>query len=206
MKLFFIGLLLVCFSIGVQAQNLLSSKDLSTLKVDALTETDISQIQKDLKSKGITIDQFQDQAIAKGMPLVEFNKLKTRLNNSELIDKKTNPLLKLDKITNTKKPNILDTPINEELNNKKLNPLIYGSELFNQSNTGFAANQNLATPLNYIVGPKDVLKLVVYGVQEFSSDLIVSKEGIVQVANVGQGWLIAVATITILTAQILTVQ
>ena len=186
MKLFFISLLLVCFSIGVQAQNLLSSKDLSTFKVDALTETDITQIQKDLKSKGMTIDQFQDQAIAKGMPLVEYNKLKTRLNNSALIDKNKNPLLKLDKITITKKNNILDTSIDEELNNKKLNPLIYGSELFNESNAGFAANSNIATPINYIVGPKDVLKLVVYGVQEFSADLIVSKEGIVQIANVGQ--------------------
>ena len=186
MKLFFISLLLVCFSIGVQAQNLLSSKDLSTFKVDALTETDISQIQKDLKSKGMTIDQFQDQAIAKGMPLSEFNKLKTRLNNSALIDKNKNPLLKLDKITITKKNNILDTSIDEEFNNKKLNPLIYGSELFNESNAGFAANSNIATPINYIVGPKDVLKLVVYGVQEFSADLIVSKEGIVQIANVGQ--------------------
>ena len=186
MKLFFISLLLVCFSIGVQAQNLLSSKDLSTFKVDALTETDITQIQKDLKSKGMTIDQFQDQAIAKGMPLVEYNKLKTRLNNSALIDKNKNPLLKLDKITITKKNNILDTSIDEELNNKKLNPLIYGSELFNESNAGFAANSNIATPINYIVGPKDVLKLVVYGVQEFSADLIVSKEGIVQIVNVGQ--------------------
>ena len=31
------------------AQGALSGKDLSTIKVDALTETDITQIQKDLK-------------------------------------------------------------------------------------------------------------------------------------------------------------
>ena len=59
MKLFFISILLVFISIGLQAQNILNSKDLSAFKVDALTESDISQIQKELKSKGVTIDQLQ---------------------------------------------------------------------------------------------------------------------------------------------------
>jgi protein involved in polysaccharide export with SLBB domain len=183
MKLFLIPLLLIFSSIGVAGQNLLNSKDLSAFKADALTEFDISQIQKDLKSKGVTIDQFQEQAVAKGMPMAEFTKLKTRLNsNTTAVDKKTSSLLRLDKEKSLTK----DSTMKEEVEEKKLNPLIYGSELFSQSSTGFQANQNIATPLNYIVGPKDVLKLVVYGVQEFSSDLIVSKEGIVQVANVGQ--------------------
>ena len=183
MKLFFIALLLVFSSIGVAGQNLLNSKDLSAFKADALTESDISQIQKDLKSKGVTIDQFQDQAIIKGMPLSEFTKLKIRLNKKTTAeDKKISPLSQLDK----KKTLTKDSTMNEEVEETKLNPLIYGSELFSQSSAGFQANQNIATPLNYIIGPKDVLKLVIYGVQEFSADLIVSNEGIVQIANVGQ--------------------
>jgi protein involved in polysaccharide export with SLBB domain len=40
--------------------------------------------------------------------------------------------------------------------------------------------------LNYEVGTNDVLKLVVYGVQEYSSDLEVSKEGNVLIENVGR--------------------
>jgi protein involved in polysaccharide export with SLBB domain len=187
MKFIFISILLVFFNIGLQAQNMLNSKDLSAFKTDALTESDISQIQKDLQSKGVTIDQLQEQVVAKGMPIAEFNKLKTRLNsNTSAADKKTGPLLQLDKKQKSLNLNNADSTIEENSVQKKLNPLIYGSELFSQNSSGFAANENIATPLNYIVGPKDVLKLVVYGVQEFSSDLIVSKEGIVQVANVGQ--------------------
>jgi protein involved in polysaccharide export with SLBB domain len=187
MKVFFIALLLVFSSIGLKAQNILNSKDLSIFRADALTESDISQIQKDLQSKGITIDQLQEQVVAKGMKIAEFNKLKTRLNsNSNTADKKTSPLLQLDKKKKEYNLNNYDSAFEENSFQKKLNPLIYGSELFSQSSAGFAANQNIATPLNYIVGPKDVLKLVVYGVQEFSSDLIISKEGTVQVANVGQ--------------------
>ena len=187
MKFFFISLLLVFFSVGLQAQNFLNSKDLSAFKADVLTESDISQIQKDLQSKGVTIDQLQEQVVAKGMSIAEFNKLKTRLNsNSNAVDKKSSPLLQLDKKKKELNSSNSDSTIEENSGQLKINPLIYGSELFSQTSKGFAANQNLATPLNYIVGPKDVLKLVVYGVQEFNSDLIVSKEGIVQVANVGQ--------------------
>jgi protein involved in polysaccharide export with SLBB domain len=67
----------------------------------------------------------------------------------------------------------------------KINPLIYGSELFANSQ-GFKNSENVATPLNYEVGTNDVLKLVVYGVQEYSADLDVSKEGTVLIENVGR--------------------
>ncbi|MCX6204428.1 MAG: hypothetical protein NTY43_09050, partial [Bacteroidetes bacterium] len=162
MKLFFISILMVFCSIGLQAQNILNSKDLSAFKADALTESDISQIQKDLKSKGVTIDQLQEQAVAKGMPMAEFTKLKTRLNsNTTAGRKKTSPLIQLDK-NKTVNTFTTDSMLLDGME-KKLNPLIYGSELFSNSSAGFAENQNIATPLNYIVGPNDVLKLVVYG-------------------------------------------
>ena len=185
-------LLLISFTLCIysaQAQGILSQNDLSNFKADALTESDISQIQQQLKSKGFTIDQVQDQAVAKGMPLSEFTKLKARLNNAQKTGGKKNPLLKLDdKMSKTKgdKKNEDDTLGFELPMFKKINPLIYGSELFSNENTGFAANQNIATPINYIVGPNDILKLVVYGVQEYTSDLQVSKEGRVQIDNVGQ--------------------
>ena len=185
-------LLLITFTLCMytaQAQGILSQKDLSNFKADALTQSDISQIQQQLNSKGVTIDQVQDQAVAKGMPVSEFTKLKARLNNAQKTGGNKNPLLKLDdKLNNDNgnKKNGNDTIGFDVSTIKKINPLIYGSELFSNDNTGFAANQNIATPLNYIVGPNDVLKLVVYGVQEYSSDLLVSKEGRVQIENVGQ--------------------
>ena len=187
MKLFFIGLLLVCFSIGVQAQNLLSSKDLSTLKVDALTETEIAQIQAQLQQAGMTIDQVEQQAIAKGMSPAEFAKLKAKLGTAKGAKPNANSPLK--KMTGSRGQNAFADTTGKgkkpRLENN-INPLIYGSELFNDNGTGFGENQNIATPLNYEIGPNDVLKLVVYGVQEYSDDLTVSKEGFIQVKNVGQ--------------------
>jgi protein involved in polysaccharide export with SLBB domain len=182
------SLSIFAMSIQANAQNLLSGKDLSTIKVDALTDAEIAQIQAQLKQSGVSIDMIESQAIAKGMSPSEFAKLKARLASSKTISKSGSPLVKR---TQSNKPIYADSSRTRPVN--KINPLIYGSELFANEN-GFGENQNIATPLNYEVGTNDVLKLVVYGVQEYSSDLEVSKEGNVLIENVGR---VKVAGLTI---------
>ena len=76
------------------AQGALSGKDLSTIKVDAMTEAEIGQIQQQLKQGGVTIDQVEQQAKAKGMSASEFAKLKARLESSKTGTKSGSPLVK----------------------------------------------------------------------------------------------------------------
>lgn len=173
------------------AGNLLTGKDLSTIKVDALTDAELSQIQAQLKQSGVSIDMVESQAIAKGMSPAEFAKLKARLANVKGGSKNTSPLTK--KTVKKTTDNEQDSTEQEYVTESKINPLIYGSELFANSQ-GFKNSENVATPLNYEVGTNDVLKLVVYGVQEYSADLDVSKEGTVLIENVGR---IKVAGLTI---------
>jgi protein involved in polysaccharide export with SLBB domain len=170
--------------------NLLAGKDLSTIKVESLTDAELAQIQAQLKQSGVSIDMVESQAIAKGMSPAEFAKLKARLANVKG-GKNTSPLSK----KTVKKPtnNAQDTTEQDFFTESKINPLIYGSELFANSQ-GFKNSENVATPLNYEVGTNDVLKLVVYGVQEYSADLDVSKEGTVLIENVGR---VKVAGLTI---------
>ena len=188
-KIALFSLSIFAMSIQANAQNLLSGKDLSTIKVDALTDAEIAQIQAQIKQAGVTIDMLESQAIAKGMSSAEFAKLKARLASSKTGTKSGSPLVKRTQSNRMvyEKDSTRTRPMN------KINPLIYGSELFANEN-GFGENQNIATPLNYEVGTNDVLKLVVYGVQEYSSDLEVSKEGNVLIENVGR---VKVAGLTI---------
>ena len=165
------------------AGNLLAGKDLSTIKVDALTDAELAQIQAQLKQSGVSIDMVESQAIAKGMSPAEFAKLKARLANVKGGGKSTSPLSK--KTVKKTTDNTQDSTEQEDVKESKINPLIYGSELFANSQ-GFKNSENVATPLNYEVGTNDVLKLVVYGVQEYSADLDVSKEGTVLIDNVGR--------------------
>ena len=190
MNLIKTALLSLCFLLltstivlAQNAGNLLAGKDLSTIKVDALTDAELGQIQAQLKQSGVSIDMVESQAIAKGMSPAEFAKLKARLANVKGGGKSTSPLSK--KTVKKTTDNTQDSTEQDPFIESKINPLIYGSELFANSQ-GFKNSENVATPLNYEVGTNDVLKLVVYGVQEYSADLDVSKEGTVLIDNVGR--------------------
>jgi protein involved in polysaccharide export with SLBB domain len=185
-------LLLVFLQSGtLLAQDLFKGSDLSTLKVDYLSDTDIAKIKTQLQTNNTTIEQVEPMALAKGMSATEFAKLKVRLGapsaatgvskkdnfegNSEEVGRKQ------EKIVNKK---VKDT----------LNSLVFGSELFDNPTLNFEPSSKLATPVNYILGPGDELQISVYGVQEFNASVPVTVEGKVNIQYVGQ---ISVSGITI---------
>ena len=187
-------LLLVCFGLSVhsiKAQAFLNTKDLSQFKVEMLTEADISKIKERLQGSELTLDQLKTQATAKGLPAAEFEKLKTRLSASS---NTTNTIAtKLETVESNRQQSVTGNTSSFKEGEAVANNLVFGSELF--QNTGsLASNANIATPLNYEVGPNDVLKVVLYGIQEFATELKVSYEGSVTVPNVG---VIRVAGLTI---------
>jgi protein involved in polysaccharide export with SLBB domain len=174
---------------SANAQGFLAQKDLSQFKVEMLSEGDISKIKERLQSSELTIDQIKAQASAKGLPASEFEKLRTRLsatnNTLNIIGNK------LDNFSNNRSMQI-GSDSGSKTNIEQTNP-IFGSELF-QTAGSMTSNANIATPLNYEVGPNDILKMVLYGIQEFATELRVSYEGSVTVQNVG---IIRVAGLTI---------
>ncbi|UFH46688.1 SLBB domain-containing protein [Flavobacterium galactosidilyticum] len=164
----------------IMAQDLLKNTDLSTLKVDNLSDAEIGKIKAQLQSNNMTIDQAQPMAIAKGMSATEFAKLKTRIavvgtgsENKAGTTAVKDSGRKQDKVSNTK---VKDS----------INALIFGSELFDNPTLNFEPDLKLATPLNYILGPADELQVSVYGVQEFNASIPVSVEGKVTIQYVGE--------------------
>ena len=177
-------LMFVLFQSGtLMAQDLLKGTDLSTLKVDYLSDSDIAKIKIQLQSNNMTIDQAEPIAIAKGMPEAEFAKLRIRLGGAAPateISKKE--VVEVDKEELTRKQ--------EKIVNKKVkdtaNSLIFGSELFDNPTLNFEPNLKLATPVNYVLGPGDELQISVYGVQEYNASIPVNMEGKVSIQYVGQ--------------------
>ena len=177
-------LMFVLFQSGtLMAQDLLKGTDLSTLKVDYLSDSDIAKIKIQLQSNNMTIDQAEPIAIAKGMPAAEFAKLRIRLGGAAPateISKKE--VVEVDKEELTRKQ--------EKIVNKKVkdtvNSLIFGSELFDNPTLNFEPNLKLATPVNYVLGPGDELQISVYGVQEYNASIPVNMEGKVSIQYVGQ--------------------
>lgn len=176
----------------MKAQDLLKGNDLSTLKVDYLSDSDVAKIRTQLETNKVTIEQAEPMALAKGMSANEFAKLKARLGmNSEA---KNATVLKNKNAKNTDETTEEDseeyTRKQEKIVNKKvkdsLNALVFGSELFDNPTLNFEPNLKLATPVNYVLGPGDELQISVYGVQEFNASIPVTVEGKVTIQYVGQ--------------------
>ena len=181
------------------AQDLLKSSDLSTLKVDYLSDSDIAKIKTQLQTNNLTIEQAEPMALSKGMSATEFAKLKERLamsaTPSAVVKKNGNDSDSDPSATDKedafgrKQEKIINTKVKDSLN-----ALVFGSELFDTPTLNFEPNLKLATPMNYILGPGDELQVSVYGVQEFNASIPVSIEGKVTIQYVGQ---IAVSGMTI---------
>jgi protein involved in polysaccharide export with SLBB domain len=172
----------------VVAQDLLKSTDLSTLKVDYLSDSDISKIKAQLQANNVTIEQAEPMALAKGMSASEFAKLKERLampvSKSGTVKKEEDEGkvdTELEKDSGRKQERIVNTKVKDSIN-----ALIFGSELFDNPTLNFEPNLKLATPVNYVLGPGDELQVSVYGIQEFSASIPVSVEGKVTIQYVGQ--------------------
>ncbi|MFD2939546.1 SLBB domain-containing protein [Flavobacterium notoginsengisoli] len=174
-------------SFHVNAQDILKGKDLSTVKVDYLSDDDLAKVSGQLKSNNTTIDQVEPMAISKGMSQTEFNKLRVKLNEYEKRNLKDSK-----KDIGTKKG---DTDLGggrkqEKIVNEKVkdsaNSLIFGSELFDNPTLNFEPDLKLATPMNYVLGPGDELQISIYGVQEYNASLTVSVEGKISIDYVGQ--------------------
>ena len=177
-------------SFGVNAQDIIKSKDLSTVKVDNLSQEDLAKIAGQLSSNNMTIDQAEPMALSKGMSQEEFDKLRIKLKG--LTAKSGNEANKI-KSNATESGRGYEKIVNNKVKDS-LNALIFGSELFDNPSLNFEPDLKLATPMNYVLGPGDELQVSVYGVQEYNANIPVSVEGKVTIQYVGQ---ISVSGITI---------
>src|SRR5437588_4842230 len=74
-------LVVFLFFTGIPAfsQDILRGNDLSNIKVDRLSDADILKYQQQLKNYGLTQDEAEQIALAKGFPPSELAKLRQRL-------------------------------------------------------------------------------------------------------------------------------
>lgn len=62
---------------------------------------------------------------------------------------------------------------------------LFGYSIFHDNKISFTPNLNMATPIDYVIGPGDILDLQVYGIAQKSYSLVVNKDGKVYIENIG---------------------
>lgn len=191
-------------SISAFSQDMMNLRNLSNFRVDLLTEADVLKIRQQLNNQNVTIDQVRPLLINRGLPLTEFSKLKSRISGAgssravkttqlnraaELKQKNIKQVMDKDpSLVGLFEDDSLALFLKAEENKPLINPLIFGSELFTSKSQDPSFQSgifSMATPVNYELGPGDLLQLVVYGQQEFQDELEVSRDGNIAVENVG---------------------
>ena len=194
-------LLFILFSVTalkVSAQAL--PQDLTNVNVDDLNDGQIRQLMQDGDARGLTDAQVVQGAESKGLPASQGQKLSQRISSLRAGSQKT--------ATQSSELAPTSRTLNYRPDSASAKPpiahsAIFGADLFRNSNSTFEPHLNLATPVNYIVGPGDQLNISVYGQSIVNWKLEVSPEGNI---NLPSGGILNVAgkTIESATAEIRT--
>ena len=196
-KKLFIFLVLISgllFAGAVHAQNI-NQQNFSNIHVDDLSDDQIRQFMQKIQASGLSQDQLEQIATARGMSATEVQKLKSRVQklqnqpggnsnprNTGSFGRNVDYGFGNDSL-NTDSTLIKQQQVGNAL--ESLKPQIFGQDLFKNAKTTFEPNLRLATPQNYVIGAGDQVLIDIYGYSEVNYQLKVSPEGSINVPYAG---------------------
>lgn len=189
--IFFIAFSLICFNTDVtQAQ---SMGDLSTIKVDDLSDAQIQELIRRAGEAGLSESELIQMARLRGVSEAELEKLKTRIEKLEVSGSGGKPSATSSKREPRKQGDLNEITeglfkLQEDPGNssEKASPY-FGADIFynKKRRLSFEPNLNIATPKNYVLGPGDLIYIDVYGQSEKYYEATISSDGFIILDNVG---------------------
>lgn len=174
--MFFLLILLSCFSLHAQ--------NISSVNVDDLTDQQIQSIMNEVSVRGLTIEQAAQMARIQGASPFQVEQLKKRIQE---LDKKLEKKEGL-KITENEDPGKLkedkyskkDTIVPSQKEQQ-----IFGFKFFNTDKLTFEPPVNVPTPKNYVLGINDELIINVWGASQKTYELVIGSNGAINIPDVG---------------------
>lgn len=154
--------------------------DLSSIKVDKLSDGQVKQFLTRAKTTGMTTQELESEAISRGMPYDEVLKLRERIAALDMGEDKT---VGQGDVEERKASLESSTKSLAEGQLSEIN--VFGSSLFKRKDLTFEPSLNIPTPTDYQLGPGDVLNIEVWGASQNSFRLKISSEGQILVPNLG---------------------
>lgn len=182
-------MLLITLSLGIQSAY---SQDMSNVKVNELSDTQIRQFLQQVEASGLTEAQLEQVAMAKGMSSEEVQKLRARVNKlktstttsgNNQINARSNTRSESQDTSSRFQQRDFQSESQKAL--EELKTKIFGASLFRNANPQFQPNLQIATPKNYIIGTGDQIMIEIYGDSEASYELTVSPEGNINIPYIG---------------------
>jgi protein involved in polysaccharide export with SLBB domain len=177
----------------------INPQNLSSIRVDELSDDQIRQFMKQVESTGLGDSQLEQVALARGMRPEEVQKLRARIEKIKQKDQSKSaakPKIEPGKaqqagreLNYTPDSDSVSTKIKAETEAEKalgeFRAKIFGASLFKNTNLTFEPNLRIATPRNYVIGPDDDIQIDITGDNEANYTLKVSPEGTIRIEYAG---------------------
>ncbi len=177
-------------------------QDFSNVRVEEMSDAQIRQFLNQVRSSGLSEDQIEQIATARGMKPSEAQKLRQRVerlkgqqdnNRNRQQDRGRTVNIPDDETIRRERqarqgrePEPDEIPIDQlSEEREQTRKRIFGASLFANSNLTFEPNLRMATPVDYQIGPDDEILIDIYGYSEASYALTVSPEGTINIPMVG---------------------
>lgn len=149
--------------------------------VNKIPEAKISELKANLNSRNISYGQFVVLATNNGLSQQKANAIVSRMQEdaSERSNTTTTPTTAAPE----QAPSISAPTVAKAASGGTSE--IFGKDLFEKDNVSFQPNVNMPTPANYVLGPGDEVVIDVWGAAKKHYQLMVSKEGFIQLENIG---------------------
>jgi len=169
------------------AQSLPDGVDIETVRSDDLSDAQVRELDEEIQSQGLTLDQFSSLAIQRGAQRNEVSRLTQRIRQlrtqTDADEERqreeagqTRELAEVDSVFVDYETEEDETPREER---------VFGMSLFDQISRTFEPSFNIPTPRNYTVGAGDQIVIDVWGAAEQTYQLIVNAEGAIKIQNLG---------------------
>jgi protein involved in polysaccharide export with SLBB domain len=190
-RIWYFFTLIALLGVSIPTATAQQNADLTTIKVDELTDEQVEELVKRANDAGLGVSDFLQMAQLRGMPSVEVEKLRNRIGelsgggstsrSAGASSRDPRKQLDLNQITQ----GLYDPQA--ELTEKDSVSHIFGASLFYQKNRrlSFEPSLNQATPKNYILGAGDVVFVDIYGQSEKYYEATVNPDGFVLLDNIG---------------------
>ncbi|MCF8346952.1 MAG: SLBB domain-containing protein [Bacteroidales bacterium] len=178
-KIIFSFILILASGITFAQQPDLQDPDLTKVKVEELSDSQILQVMQRAEESGMSESQVKAALLARGLSPTELNKLEERIANLQSGQSST-------EIISRSREDVLEPMYGRSVKKKPVpGNRIFGYNLFRNDNLTFEPSMNIPTPPTYRIGPGDELIIDIWGASQQNYRLPVSPEGSVYIENLG---------------------
>ncbi|MBK9292052.1 MAG: SLBB domain-containing protein [Bacteroidetes bacterium] len=166
---FLFGLLMV-IQLSLSGQDIFGPAGLRNLNPASLSNVQIQAIRTQVKASGLSDNDLRTYLMGKGMSQNSASELIRRLQETSTGQAAQQPQ------ESSSVQNIPPATESQKLP-ASTHDSLFGASLFTNSQLNFAPPQFFATPVNYILGPGDLVNLSITGNQEIFTDIRVEPSG-----------------------------